>query len=440
MHEEQLRDIASDMELNVHVGDKAPRSELARSIVQFADTSTENWQWLLRELEEKYTTLLRSDGQLKLSLAMETKLYGILSDVFDSHPIWVRTAVAIATQNLFMDRDYLDDGEKIQEVLAPLTSLPQSSSESLNPLTLPLTHFAALFCKIAGKKGHHDLSDQLRSWLDELLDGTGFSSLSVAGSTAALPKECLWAPAIEIGWNPYTLSRFPEVFIRWAGMRQRVEVPPSNASRRVQATKACELIERDPRYCGIDVDHIELTVTMDSISIPWELKNETTIDFEQPERFDWPVTVRLCPTCGIGQRVEHDGRVLDQDSIVTSQQEDELVAIAMTQGFILTTQHVQAGRPSKAFCVAATKASAAIWSRRELSPKDDQTIKTILHGRTFYELPAVIHEARRDCSKESIWRQTVLLYDPNLPPFEFTISDGDALESTMPYFEINESL
>ena len=82
MHEEQLRDIATDIGLGGYVGSKAPRSEIARDIVQYADSSAEKWQWLLRELEEKYTTLLRSDGTLKLSLAMEAKLYGILRDVW----------------------------------------------------------------------------------------------------------------------------------------------------------------------------------------------------------------------------------------------------------------------------------------------------------------------------------------------------------------------
>jgi hypothetical protein len=87
MHEEQLRGIASDIGLSPHVADKASRSEWARNIVQFASASTEKWQWLLRELKENYTTILRADGQLELSFAMEAKLYGVLRDVWQIHPV-----------------------------------------------------------------------------------------------------------------------------------------------------------------------------------------------------------------------------------------------------------------------------------------------------------------------------------------------------------------
>jgi hypothetical protein len=348
------------------------------------------------------------------------------------------TALAIATDNIFADRDYLKT--TLENVLSPLTSLPQPSSEPLDPTALPLTQFVILLSEIAKKKGEADLSVHLHEWLNNLLAGTDFDWLAVAGRTVTLPKECVWAPAVEIAWNPTTLSRFPEVYIRWAGLRQRIEVPQSTNSRRVQATNACDLIENDPRYSRIDVDHVEVSVNEESIAIPWELKNESSVDAQTPERFKWPVTVRLCKSCGPVAKADHDGRVLDQATIRSSLNEDELVEISITDGFFIALEHVE-GDPSTAFFVAAKTVSAAIWSRSRIDPQHHQLITKILHGKTLYDLPSVIHRPRSICSRSSIWRQAVLFWDPNLPEFEFSITNDDTdSELIMTFLEINEAL
>jgi hypothetical protein len=296
--------------------------------------------------------------------------------------------------------------------------------------------------EIAEKKGNVKLSEALFEWLGELLDGTGMNTVTIEGAAPDLPRQCEWAPAVEIAWNPDVFCRSPEVYIRWAGLRQRVEVRSSASSKREQASAACTHIEHHPQYSRIDIDHVEVSVNMETISIPWELKNGSSIDDDQPQLPKWPVTVRLCKSFGTGARPDHDGTIIDEAVILTSTIEESIIAISATQAFTYAFEHVDAFGPTNAFRVAAQRFSAVLWSRRKITSDFHSLALKTIHGSTIYDLPRVIHQARRVCSKESFWRQTVLFFDPNLPEFKFSISsDNDQDREMYLDFQItNESL
>jgi hypothetical protein len=211
-------------------------------------------------------------------------------------------------------------------------------------------------------------------------------------------------------------------------------------SRRAQASAIFELIEADDCYKSIDIDHVEVSVTMDSIAEPWELKENRLPQLSSQGGVRWPVTVRLCPSCETSTNRVRLECELDETRVKTSDDEEELATHSVTHGFFVAMNHVENGLPSRAFYAAAKTATAAIWTRKKVSRFE--LIRDNLKAKRLYDLPKIIHNLRSTAGIDSDWQHLVLLYDPNLPPFEFStsVSKIDHSSSISLYSEINNQL
>jgi len=431
--ETQLRDLTCDLGIDEHVGAAAEPSGIARTIVQYTRNSDELWARLLIELDRLAPVRLKCDGTLTLTRHDEAKLLGLLRPFWKPKESWLKTAVVLARGNIFLDRNL---PWELENLISHLTVVPSSV---MDPTELPLIRFVILLRDIATKRNAPPLALDLHDWLKSIVQGSEFDLDSIASKTIPLPAEAVWEPALELAWKPSSSDKFPEAYLRWGNLRQRVELPVFDGSPRAQVTSVCELIENDEFYVSV-VGHVEISVTMNSIAEPWELKSASNLASINPKRIKWPVTVRLCRTCETIANRECLDCELDATRVNTSVDEAELTGYSVTHGFFVAMDHAENGVPSNAFYAAARSATAAIWTRR--SVRRFEFIQNSLSNKRIYDLPKFVHDLRETAGIDSDWRHLVLLYDPNLPPFEFAVSETTHKESdaTSLYAQINNQL
>ena len=85
--------------------------------------------------------------------------------------------------------------------------------------------------------------------------------------------------------------------------------------------------------------------------------------------------------------------------------------------FVTTTYSEDNEEVRKRVKHAISMASIGLWSRSNY--KEDSQLRETLVNCHVDDVPTKIHDRRQYSSADSIWRDVVVLFDPNLPPFKF---------------------
>lgn len=411
----ELREVVDDQgpQAAECIASAAAKSTIAIELVTYASSSNDRWQRLLASIDRLRPVILKSDGSLTLTPELAADLKGRLKNVAHSHKEWVRLAFHLTHKNLLPDRHHAE--LTFLEIFDSLTFCrPPDGTHA------PLLKFVVQLLNIAKSKNDDVTVQVLDEWLRKIEQATGISYYAIDAECPDLPDESTWRPVLEIAWKDSNLDGF-ECYLRWADLRHRIDKQKFWQDKRQQVSSTVSELENHSTLGSVKLNRLEITVRFDDFTTPWELQESSTLDDVEIRLLNTPTTLRLCSSCkdGISRKLATqlaNQHFRSHDSI------DSLTTFTLSSGFLCSTHHANCcGLPATDLHGVIGAATVAIWARTTFG--DLRVLESAFEGKQHHELPQAIHNLRLAAKKrrDSVWRQIVLLYDPNLPDFEFSV-------------------
>lgn len=297
---------------------------------------------------------------------------------------------------------------------------------SPNPDKHPeILEFAVLCHDHATGLGKEEMRKQLSDWIVEACANTLFTLESIR---ALLPRQDYSRRhrlSIEIAWDEPIITAGKknfqlEAYIRWGRLRQRIDQFNMSSDAYKEVTRLLESLKDRENLDVILVDHVELVLDPIEMHHLWEYKDRSATDIDTPEWQPYPVVVRsnqknnkknlrACP--------KHV--VLPEHIACNKDDREQFLTQIQDQGVFVTTKYESEDeKPCRTIRDAISWASIGIWTRKTFD--DDNQLRDVLVNYQVEDIPSRIHSRRAISDAGSIWRNIVVLFDPNLPPFKFS--------------------
>jgi len=286
-----------------------------------------------------------------------------------------------------------------------------------------LLAFAVICHDYAMGLGEKELRNDLRSWIDTVCRHSQFSLEAIRADYGKLDYSKIHRIAIEIAWRkPLVESEFPqpEAYIRWGIHRERVDRVAPNIDRHKIIADILESIRNDESARYINIDHVEMLLPTSEMNDLWEYKLRDSFGYEYPEWQPFPLVVRLLvePSQKI-KRTCPKKHILYSHIACGRHHEKIFLDFVQDKGvFVASNFEPENNQPCQKIRAAITWASIGLWTRM-VYEQDDLLRDTLAHC-PIEDVPWRIHGRRINSELDSVWRHTVLLYDPDLPHFYFS--------------------
>ncbi len=301
--------------------------------------------------------------------------------------------------------------------LANLEANPNKCSPVLAFAVLCHDHAVGLKLEETGR--------QLRVWIDEACIDTEFGLESIRATFPRQDLSKLHRLSIEIAWNePIRKTEKNnlqiEAYIRWGRIRQRIDQSSMNSDTYKEVTRLLESV-KEKEYAGvIFVDHVELILDPMEMHHLWEYKDGLFTNTDTPEWQPFPIVVRSRQKNNPGNLRAFPRSVVMSDHIACNRDNrEQFLARIQDHGvFVATKYESENGKPCRTVRDAISWASIGIWSRELFD--DDNQLRDVITNQHIDDIPRRIHNRRNISDAGSIWRNVVVLFDPNLPQFKFS--------------------
>jgi hypothetical protein len=351
---------------------------------------------------------------------MVYQLIGILidPDVGEVGVEIARYAYAIIKESIFSDMYSQPDEDIVHSLVWNLKNLDEAPNQSPDLLA-----FAVVCHDYAAGLGITELKGKLKAWIDAICLSTYFNLEAIRGKYRKWDYRRVHRPAIEIVWPLSIIKQKsahtqPEAYIRWGGMRERVEPLLQNLDSHKMLSEILEFISKDQRARYLYIDHVELLLEASEMNSPWEYLSDNSTDAEDPQWQPYPVVVRLYSEIFPDKdRNYPKDRIKYLDIVCSEQHSDRFLELVQNTGiFVASCFEHENNQPCQKIKRALLWTSIGIWTRTIC--KDDDTLRNDLVGCPVEDVPSRVHRRRLISPPGSVWRHATVLFDPHLPAFD----------------------
>lgn len=302
------------------------------------------------------------------------------------------------------------DESLVSAVVANLHMLKPAQGDC-NDLML----FAVLCHDHAKGIGMEEVAKQLFDWVECSCIGTKFNIDSIRSRLGKQKVGRIHRLAIEIAWQSERCNGnqhpSPEAFYRCGVFREQINLTDPNIDRckTVADVLGSQQVKKNYYY---PIDHVEILLQPEDMHELWEYNNPASADENNPQLHPIPVCLRLDSRINISKDRHCPGDIIKIDDIATVTDAD-FMELVQDKGVFVGSNNQPLGKLKK----AVHHASIALWSRK--APDCNDKLKDVLKNVRIEDVPLRLHKRRESSEVNDIWRHVALLFDPNLPVFQF---------------------
>ncbi|WP_339746156.1 hypothetical protein [uncultured Rubinisphaera sp.] len=259
-------------------------------------------------------------------------------------------------------------------------------------------------------------------WFDTVCKPAGYDYAAVLGSLPVFPEESQRYFWLDLFWDdpiPGEANSNALAYLRCGHLCypiMRDMNPIDKHSQLVKAVNSSSI----PSHNSLPLNHVSVAVRFEELNKTWEYQIAT--NEEGIELLEAPITLRLLNNTA--------GRVCQisiEDSHITPFGEAEAFSIYVQSNGIFATGQLDGSCDSPCHVIKALlkHATIGLWTRgAPESESEENEIRKVLLNQRIDQVPQVIHRRRIGAiSPDSLWRRTVLFFDPNIEPLSANADD-----------------
>ena len=325
-----------------------------------------------------------------------------------------RTAIVIANSilrgSIVGDRPRFEEEDPIAAVVHGLVR--DMVAHDPSHATPAIVRFAVLLHELAPTDSQ--TRSNVREWFNQVCSPAGYDFETVLGALPSVPDASQRYFWLDLFWDepiPGEGTSTALGYLRCGHLKYLLVRDNSDSGRRSQLEEIAGPSLVAPRP-GLSMNHISVAVRFEELHMDWECRAET--NRERPELLEVPMTLRLSDNIS--------GRVcqiaINQSHIVPFDDLDAFSIHVQTTGVFATGKLGHAcDCPCDVIRVLLKHATIGLWTRGvPESDENEVQIQKVLMNLRIDEIPRIIHQRRTGAvSRDSVWRRTVLFFDPNVP-------------------------